>query len=143
MYLQLEKLRHQHSFEFTIQIDEGVNSRSTCIPPLLLQPFVENAIQHGLRHRGDNKGELTISIGKIEESLVCTIDDNGIGRRRAGQINKQRSSTHQSVGLKVTEARIHSMGLLYGNRQSVLIKDKQNDSGTTVIITLPFFNDCF
>ena len=103
---------------------------------------MENAILHGLRHRADGIGKLIIAIDRNKDELICVIDDNGIGRRLSGLINKDREGSHQSLGLNVMEARIESMKLIYGNKQTVSIVDKPNDSGTIATISLPFINNC-
>lgn len=138
-YIELEQLRLNHSFNYSITIDATVNT-SCKIPPLILQPFVENAILHGLKHKTDNDGLLTITVKEQNELFVFTITDNGIGRQQAGINKAQKTHKYESKGIAITTQRIELLkntAALSG----VIINDLTSDDGvalgTEVVISLP------
>ena len=104
LYLDMERLRFQNSFEYNITYTNDVDAESVLVPPLLLQPFCENAIWHGLMQK-DGEGHLNITIMKQNEFLTCVITDDGIGRAKAaefiGTVKKEKS-----MGLKITTERL-------------------------------------
>ncbi len=106
LYIKFEKERFSQKFDYTILIDKNLNPESVAIPPLLLQPFVENSIWHGLMQK-DGKGTLLIDIKKSgENEMTIAIEDNGIGRKKASEIAAKRGKKHQSHGMKITQYRI-------------------------------------
>jgi LytS/YehU family sensor histidine kinase len=141
IYIQLEQIRHQNKFVYCIDIDPELEQENICIPPLLLQPYVENAIIHGLRHKTDNDGALTVTAELNNDQLNFIIDDNGIGRDQSAVINQNRITSHQSMGMNVTSNRIETIQFIYKKKATVLITDKVNNSGTEVRITVPVFKD--
>jgi len=104
LYLDMESLRFEGSFDYEIHCANDTAS-SVSLPPLLLQPFCENAIWHGLLHK-DGKGKLTINISQEDNILCCTVTDNGVGRKAAAELNRDRENTHKSMGLKITKNRL-------------------------------------
>ena len=138
-YIELEQLRLNQSFTCQINIDENVNT-SNKMPPLILQPFVENAILHGLKHKTDKNGLLNITVKENNDLLLFTITDNGIGRKQAEYIKAQKKYQHTSKGIAITTQRIE---LLKKNHSMVgiVIHDLINDVGvvlgTEVIICIP------
>ncbi|UFH53665.1 sensor histidine kinase [Spirosoma sp. KNUC1025] len=142
LYLELEQLRFDNLFDFSITTDPDLSLEQTTIPPMIIQPYIENAILHGLAHK-QGKGCIQVSIERKADHLSCTVDDNGVGRERAQALKKQ-SSTHRSVGLRVTEDRLQLIGQRSGQAASVVIIDKydedQQSTGTRVIIQLPFIS---
>jgi sensor histidine kinase YesM len=103
--MQMEQLRFEKGFEYEFSISEHINTESILIPPLLLQPFVENAIWHGLMPKSE-AGKIVIRISSNKNELRCVVEDNGVGRERAKEINAMKKSGHQSLGMRVTEERI-------------------------------------
>ncbi|MDJ0645690.1 MAG: AAA family ATPase, partial [Flavobacteriaceae bacterium] len=101
-YLLLEKIRFNKNFDYTID-DQIDNIHDTLIPPMLLQPFIENAVIHGLSKLQEKRGKLIISLKEDDENIVCTIIDNGIGRENA---LKHKSSSHKSVAISNLETRL-------------------------------------
>jgi len=138
LYISLEQLRAGGRFKFDISIDPDVSTYNTLIPPLLLQPFVENSILHGLATLQDGSGVLKIHIKQSNTMLVCTIEDNGIGRKKAGEIKKHREPGHRSMGISATEDRINILNSLKPGMAKIWIEDIDNGAtGTKVTITIP------
>jgi sensor histidine kinase YesM len=108
LYLELERMRFDRSFEYVISLDDKLEVEEILVPSMLLQPYVENALWHGLMHKeGDRRLEL-IFMKKGEEIFSCTIDDNGIGRKRSYELKEQQSKSrrHESKGLAISADRI-------------------------------------
>ncbi|MEO1413020.1 MAG: histidine kinase, partial [Bacteroidota bacterium] len=104
LYVELEKLRFEDKFDFQINISQSLATSMIEIPSMLLQPFVENAINHGLVHRESN-GLLRVDFALEERTLHCTIEDNGIGRQRAMEIKSQSIKSYKSRGMQLVEER--------------------------------------
>jgi two-component sensor histidine kinase len=140
LYIELEQLRSPGKFIFKFTAGSEVNLDTTLIPPLILQPFVENAILHGLIPLTDRQGELTISLEKTNNKLLCIIEDNGIGRKRARESRQKKQLAHQSMGLAVTESRIKAISGLQKEASGITIEDKTDPAGegtgTRVIIAI-------
>jgi LytS/YehU family sensor histidine kinase len=141
LYLELEALRFEESFDYEIKIDKKINPFEYKIPALLLQPYVENSIRHGLLHKKD-KGFLKVEITLNDDSLFCLIEDNGIGRKRAEEIKMTKGPMKKSLGSKITEDRIKVLNSLYSSEIDVnyvdLTDSDGNSNGTRVEIKLPF-----
>jgi tetratricopeptide (TPR) repeat protein len=142
LYLDLESLRCNGIFEYHFHIDPEINDEEVLIPPMILQPYVENAIWHGLVHKlPEEKGLLDIDIMLKKRSLVCTITDNGIGRKKAMEIKERKGRMHTSVGMKVTEGRIDLIRKINNKEAKVTITDLEDEAGqgigTKVTIVLP------
>jgi two-component sensor histidine kinase len=141
LYIELEQERFSNSFDYKIEVEPVLLDNNYQIPPLLLQPFVENAILHGIRHLTDRKGELKITLSTTKTppsgagGLVAMVEDNGIGRKTSAQINKERQSSHQSMGMDITMERISTYQAIYGDKMETKIIDLEQ--GTRVEIQLP------
>lgn len=138
-YLKLEALRFDESFSYKINYE---NLKDTSIPSLILQPFVENAIIHGLFHKEGTK-ELKIIFRPKGEHLECVIEDNGIGRKKAFDINTKKSPTHKSFALETIQKRLGILQSKYGTEVGYSINDLYSDHqaiGTQVRIILPFLD---
>lgn len=139
LYLELEKLRFGENFRYTIEIAPGVNADAIEIPPMLLQPYAENAIWHGLLLQKNNP-ELKIMFSCEGRTLVCIVEDNGIGREKSRQMQKQRN--HNSAGMKNIEERITILNRVSGAAITIQVEDLYNPGGTAagtrVTIRLPF-----
>src|SRR5450432_906102 len=105
LYLDMEKLRFKDAFSYSLRFEGDLDPGSIFIPPLLLQPFVENAIWHGLMHKKEN-GLLTIFFRKENNILYCTVVDNGVGRAVAAAARSKSSQSHKSMGIKITRDRL-------------------------------------
>jgi len=141
LYLELESLRFESLFAFEIKIDESVNALEYKIPALMIQPYVENSIRHGLLHK-KGAGYLLVQLKKREKSIHCIIEDNGIGRAKAEAIKIGKNYIKSSLGSKITSERIEILNSLYGEEIDVRYKDfyddKGNPNGTRVEVFLPF-----
>jgi sensor histidine kinase YesM len=139
LYLELEQLRFGSDFTFDIEIDSTVDPHDTHMPSMIIQPFVENAIKHGLLHK---KGRKTLSIRfNIEYNvLTCLITDNGIGRERSAEIKKRSPQHHRSFATRATEKRL---SLINENREKKIILtitdlfENGIASGTEVLLQIP------
>ena len=141
-YLSLEQMRFDKQFSQEIKIDPEIDLESTLIPPMILQPYIENAIKHGLRHK-KVKGQLMIEFLIITDNvLLCTIEDNGIGRTASEIINKIIQKDHNGAGMAITKNRIQKLkevykSELYNIEIIDLIEPNQSSMGTRVEIYLP------
>lgn len=135
-YISLENLRFEDQFQFKISIDENLDHNQTKVPNMLLQPFIENAIWHGLRYKKD-KGLLSVSIKKNNDIIEAVIEDNGIGVEESKAIKTVHQQTYDSRGIKNTIERIETLNKLYNcsiaYRTEVL--NTADNSGTRVIIS--------
>jgi LytS/YehU family sensor histidine kinase len=140
LYLELESLRFKQKFDWEINIDEDIDTYMYKIPTMLIQPFVENAIGHGLMHK-KGKGYINIDLKLSKDSIICTIEDNGIGREKAMEIKNNKQDGHRSLGTSITESRLKIVNSLYGKNMKVKYTDlKDADgkaNGTRVEICIP------
>jgi LytS/YehU family sensor histidine kinase len=144
LYLELETVRFDHHFEFKIIVDDELDADIIKVPPLIIQPYVENAIWHGLMHK-EEKGHLEIELFQEEYSLCCRITDDGIGRNKAAELKSKSASTHKSVGMKITASRIE---MLQQKKQldahikiTDLILPDGTAGGTEVLLKIPVCYD--
>jgi len=140
-YIQLENLRLKGRIRYEIRVDEAIDQENTFLPSMVLQPFVENAIWHGLMHKpGEEPGFIRIGIEEQEDQLTCVIEDNGVGREKAFTFKEKTIVGSKSMGLQLTEERLR---LLNKGRLERLIhitdlKDSLNQAlGTRVDIHIP------
>lgn len=125
LYVGLETLRASFSFDYTISIDENINADVTFIPPMIIQPFVENAILHGIIPLSERRGQLLISFMNDGAVFKCVVEDNGIGREAATQIKLKKQLSHKSMGMSVTQERIKLLSKQHNKLSAkVEIEDK-------------------
>jgi tetratricopeptide (TPR) repeat protein/anti-sigma regulatory factor (Ser/Thr protein kinase) len=140
LYVELESVRFSSKFKYSFTMGNGVDADKIMISPLLLQPFIENAIWHGLMHLKNKQGELTVSFERLNGSLKCTIDDNGIGRM-ASQSMKSLGSSHQPMGLSITHERVQVLNEVYNTNIEIKVTDKTDEqgspAGTRVEVLIP------
>jgi len=143
-YLALEKLRFKEKMDYSIEVDPGLDDNAFIIPPMLIQPYVENCMRHGLRHKSDGKGYIYIKFEKLDTRLVVTVEDNGIGRKMAATFKTREHIEYQSRGMALTEDRIRMMNTKYNGSIITRVFDLENvsgqPSGTRVIIEFPLFH---
>ena len=137
LYSKLEHNRFKEKFEYSISVDENINLEQFSIPPMLLQPYIENAIWHGLRYKKE-KGFLAISIAKEnEETVKIIIKDNGIGRKKSQEIKTNNQLKQKSKGMSTIKNRIAILNDMYKERIAVKVADaKENGEGTVVELLL-------
>jgi uncharacterized membrane-anchored protein YhcB (DUF1043 family) len=141
LYVDLEQLRFDNAFHFTIFIDKKVEPRNFMLPGMLLQPFIENAIWHGIMPlKGKRQGEISIKVTADSDSMFISIEDNGVGREQSAAFNK--NSTHKSIGMHLCENRLSILNSNTNNKKySFIVEDlydiKKMPAGTKVTITTP------
>ena len=141
-YIMLQQARFEGRFNYKLHAGAALPVDTIVLPPFLLQPFVENAINHGLFHLSSG-GFLSIRFmqGKDNKELICIIEDNGVGRERAKELRSKSAATKKSLGMKLTEDRLALLGKQAQTDASVEVEDlKTNDggaAGTKVIIKIP------
>lgn len=140
LYMHLEALRFDQGMDIELSIDPELQQEEIMIPSMILQPYVENAILHGLMHKED-KGKIKIEVRKQENMLKCVIEDNGIGREMAAEIKSRKTIRHQSKGLNITKARVELLNYMNNSSNTIVItdlKDRQNNPlGTRVEVVIP------
>lgn len=140
LYIQLERLRFKDKLEHHIIIDELLDIHNNMIPPLLLQPYVENAIGHGIMHK-ESSGNVAVQLLCKADHILCIIEDDGVGREKAKQLKEARNGQHKSFGMEITANRIELMRELYQLDFSLRYKDLKKDNkavGTRVEIKIPY-----
>lgn len=139
LYTEMEAIRYNHRFAYEFNIDGELLDDNYKIPPLLLQPYVENAIVHGLRHKEDGPGKLIVSMKNENGKLSVWIEDNGVGRKRSAEINKENHKSHKQIGMQVTEKRIELLRTINPADIQLTITDlnDKKETGTIVHLTLP------
>jgi len=139
-YIEIERMRLGQSFDFQLEIAEGLQPDHILLPPLLLQPYVENAIWHGLLYQQDKRGKLWIRCTQEEERTEIRITDNGVGRKKAATIQRQRLKSKKSMGMIITKRRMELNESITGIHTSVQVEDlvdaQGQSAGTSVIIHL-------
>ncbi|MBI3218237.1 MAG: histidine kinase [Bacteroidetes bacterium] len=138
LYLDLEVLRFNEKFTYSIAIQPELNPLSIGVPPMIIQPFVENAIWHGLLHK-ESVGKLEIQIDTMPGGIQCIITDNGVGRKKAGELKSKAADKEKSYGMNITRDRLDML-----NRESTVasieiidLEDEHNQPlGTKVIVKI-------
>jgi ligand-binding sensor domain-containing protein/two-component sensor histidine kinase len=133
LYLDLERLRFGNDFAYSITIAGDIEPEETMLPSMIIQPFVENALKHGLLHKTEHK-QLTVSFSVKENVLVCEVDDNGVGRKVSAEINARRHK-HTGFATEATTERIRLLNELHNMKIDLKITDKEQ--GTLVTIKIP------
>ena len=139
-YLTLEKLRRNNKFEFSIKIDVSTDTEAIEIPPMIVQPFVENSVLHGIKQK-EGKGNISINFRTEEKMLICEITDDGIGRDKAKELKSISSAEHKSSAIAITEERLKRLGREHNQDAGVTITDLRdqdgNALGTQVVMRIP------
>ena len=140
IYIEMEEIRSSHGFDFTNEMKLQSQPSQIFIPPLLLQPFVENSIWHGIMPL-KTRGHINLKITETMDHLECVIDDNGIGRKRAMEIRESKKIKRNSKGMKITEDRIRLYHSHHNGPSKVEIEDKYDSNGiatgTKVTLIIP------
>jgi LytS/YehU family sensor histidine kinase len=132
-YTKLEHFRFKDKFEYTFNVDDAIVLDEFAIPPMLLQPYVENAVWHGLRYK-DELGALDITFKKIDqETIAIRIQDNGIGRSRSTELKTENQKKHRSKGMGTIKKRIAILNEMYNDKVAVTISDASADGSGTLV----------
>jgi LytS/YehU family sensor histidine kinase len=129
LYMQLESLRLNNKFTYEIKVDDTIEKENTLVPPMILQPFVENSIWHGIS-KMNGKGRILIEVKKENEMINCVVEDNGLGMQSSHQ-----TSDKKSLGMKITKARIDILNKLKQSTAAVKLLNKTQ--GVRVEVKLP------
>lgn len=139
LYTKLEHFRFKDKFDYKISVEDTIDIEAYKIPPMLLQPYIENAVWHGLRYKKD-KGILEINITKKrKDEIEITIADNGIGRKKSKALKTENQKKHNSKGLGNIKKRVTILNEMYKDKVDISIEDNQTDAddvGTKVVVTL-------
>ncbi|MDB5200428.1 MAG: hypothetical protein JWO92_2391 [Chitinophagaceae bacterium] len=144
LYLDMERLRFSNSFDYNIVFSNTIEPETIYIPPMILQPFCENAIWHGLMHK-DGQGRLDVVMSMQNDQLICIITDNGIGRDKSAELKSKSGEKQKSFGLKITTERL----ALFNNEKTAhtfydsedVLDDEGNISGTEVTLHIKYKDD--
>jgi LytS/YehU family sensor histidine kinase len=144
LYLELEAVRFDHHFVFNIRINGDIDTPAIKVPPLIIQPYAENAIWHGLMHK-EEKGHLQIELSEEEDRLCCKIVDDGVGRKKAGELKSKSASAHKSMGMQITANRIAMLQKSEQVETQIKITDlvlpDGSPAGTEVLLKIPIYYD--
>jgi tetratricopeptide (TPR) repeat protein len=139
-YLELQKVRYAGKFDFTITVDERLDEENTMIPPMLAQPFIENAIEHGINHKETN-GHIDIRFGMDDGIMRFEVEDDGVGRKKALEIESKQKTRHRSMATSITRDRLAVINKNHRrkiNMEIIDLKDKAgNGCGTKVRFGIP------
>ncbi|MEM9824789.1 MAG: histidine kinase, partial [Bacteroidota bacterium] len=140
-YLSIEQMSRNNSFEFSITTQGDTDSETLLVPPMMIQPFVENAILHGVAHIA-HPGLIEVFFTRRNGFLECIVQDNGIGRQKASELKSQVAHQHKSAALQVTQERLAILnGPLSKSLQHLEISDRRSEEGvvvgTKVLLRLP------
>jgi len=143
-YLALEKLRFKEKMDYSIEVDPELDDRICIIPPMLIQPYVENSMRHGLRHKSVGNGYIHIKFERSGNRLFVTVEDNGIGRKKAAVFKTREHIEYQSKGMALTENRIRMMNSKYNSGIVIRVVDLEDQAGqpagTRVVMEFPLFH---
>ncbi|MAB48639.1 MAG: hypothetical protein CMC05_08415 [Flavobacteriaceae bacterium] len=131
LYMQIEAMRLDNKFSYSIEVDEAIDVENTLVPPLILQPFIENSIWHGISKKED-KGHIKIQIKKDKDMIVCVVDDDGVGLKE-----NKGNSERISLGQSITKDRIDIINKIKKTKGTVVIKNKPEGKGVNVEVKLP------
>lgn len=129
-YLELQKVRYAGKFEFTIDIADEIDPEIMMIPPMLAQPFIENAIEHGIRHK-ETPGHINIRFSLKDHTLIFQVEDNGVGRQKAAELETVQEPGHRSMATSLTHERLKSLNRKHSKKIFLDILDLKNEQGET------------
>lgn len=140
LYIELEVLRASFEFDYELTTEDALQAETLQVPPMLIQPFVENAILHGINPLKERRGKLSVHFQKqVNNTVLCTVDDNGIGRAAAFAIKQKKMLNTESMGLEVTKTRLDILRLNNQHLTTVTFFDKLQEGnalGTTVQLAI-------
>ncbi|GHN02193.1 hypothetical protein WSM22_36820 [Cytophagales bacterium WSM2-2] len=139
LYIELEALRFNDQFTYSIHADEEVDPILIGVPPMIIQPFVENAIWHGLLHKEESHGNLDVHFESLGTGIQCIITDNGIGRKKAAELKSKSANREKSFGLKITNDRLNMLNgeSEFSNVDIIDLEDSEGRAvGTKVVVKI-------
>ncbi|MFT3705278.1 MAG: histidine kinase [Agriterribacter sp.] len=140
LYIEMEAMRFKEKLHHEIKIADNVDLDYIEIPPMLIQPYVENAIWHGLMPKEDG-GTLVVSFNCQDDNLRITVTDNGVGRARSAELKRQSTTAHKSFGMSITHERIELINQMYKTNISVTVNDLHDAqggaAGTEIVMNIP------
>jgi LytS/YehU family sensor histidine kinase len=143
-YLDLQLLRYEDKFDYSIDVDEDIDKENAIIPPMLIQPFIENAIEHGIRHKED-KGHIFVRFKLENNKVICEVEDDGVGREKAWEAEYQKRKTHKSLATEIIQDRIQALNKKLKQKINLNIIDLKTDgnepTGTRVVLNIPYLID--
>ncbi len=138
LYFELQNLRFENKFEYRIEVSDNIDIENISIPPMLAQPFIENAIEHGLRHKKE-MGYIFVAFNKVNKCISLVVEDNGVGRKKASEIEK--SKKHKSMAMAITRERLEIFRKKFKKKFVLnvtdLLDDKGESTGTKVALEIP------
>lgn len=145
LYMNIENIRFSNKIRFETEVEEGIETNHVRIPSLILQPFLENAIWHGLSSKEGDK-RLVLSVKRSgENQLTITIEDNGIGRKQSAEIKSRKTLNNKSIGIDLTTERLNNYYKNFEGGHSLeiidLFDEENNPSGTRVVLYIPYFGN--
>ncbi len=129
LYLEIEARRFGDSFQYRIVVPEHLDTDGIIVPPLLLQPFAENAIWHGLLHSDKPDKELVVRISEEEDACIFTIEDNGVGRDKAREVKSRSATAKKSFGMKITNKRVELFNKNFASQIEIDVRDLVSTDG--------------
>ncbi|GEM_PF-936184 len=142
LYIELETVRFDNAFTYKINIAPAINIQKAMVPPMIIQPYVENAIWHGLMHKKNPGASLEVNLTKESNHLFIEIKDNGIGRKEAALLKSKSATRQKPHGMKITAQRMDMVNKLYDINATTVITDLQdtegNATGTRILFTLEY-----
>jgi sensor histidine kinase YesM len=140
-YLELQQLRYEKKFDYKIDVDPRIDLESAILPPMLLQPFIENAIEHGIKHK-EAKGRIHIRFKLENKKLTCEIEDDGVGREKAWEVEYAKKGKHKSLATEIIRDRIKILNKKLKQKISLNITDLKSDAndatGTMVKLDMTY-----
>jgi hypothetical protein len=139
-YLELQKVRYSDKFDYSIDIEPDMDTENRMIPPMLAQPFIENAIEHGIKHK-EGKGRIDIRLRRLGDWAIFEVKDDGVGRSKAQEILLKQDKDHKSLATALTRERIAALNRWSKKKIALEIIDLKNSlgeaAGTKVIFRIP------
>jgi tetratricopeptide (TPR) repeat protein len=143
-YMDLQRLRYDEKFDYKINVDRAIDLNAAIIPPMLIQPFIENAIEHGIKHK-EEPGNIHIRFKLDDKKISCEIEDNGIGREKAWDVEYAKKGKHKSLATEIIRDRIKILNKKLKHKINLIIIDKHSETeqplGTMVRLDLPYILD--
>ena len=143
LYMEMEQLRFSGKFDYELNVDSGIDKDALMIPAMLIQPYLENSVKHGIKHLKNIKGTVMVNIQQVDNNRIkIQIKDNGIGRKKSQEIKHSLDRNRKSYGLEITSDRVNILNQIYNVDADLKYIDHVNPTGTEVILSLkPIINE--